>query len=188
MPQSTAELETLALQAADGPVGGLRPAELHGVTVGIGIGAITGFELQDLVDLVGADALAGAEAVGEFVGATLDALHASDMSFALLLPDDEVRLEERLEALAEWCQGFLAGLVAGLERAGGISLDELPEEVTEIVRDLTAIAQLDTEQEEAEAEGDFAELVEYVKVGVLLILSIVAELDSDGGSDAGDDR
>jgi hypothetical protein len=177
---SVAELETLALEAAGGPEGGLTAAELHGATVGIGAADTSRFELQDLVSLLGADALADAESVSTFVGATLDALHAEDMSFAPLLPEDEVPIPERLSALAAWTQSFLTGLVAGLARRGVGSLGELPDEAQEIVRDFAAIAQIDTEPDEAgEEEADFMQLAEYVKVGVLLIMSLA--------NDAGDD-
>ena len=89
MSESLAELEVLALEAAGGPERGLTPAELHGAAVGIGVANPGRFELQDLVNLLGADVLSDSEAVERFVSAALDALHASDMSFTLLLPDDD---------------------------------------------------------------------------------------------------
>lgn len=186
MSQAMVELELLALEASSGPEEGLSPAELHGaiVGVGVGVGEPSTFELQDLVDLLGADVLADADSVGRFVAATLEALSADDMSFAPLLPDDDVLLSERLTALAAWCQSFLAGLAVGLSRRGIDELGSLPEEVQEIVQDMVAIAQLDTElaEEDAEAdpETDFMELAEYVKVGTLLIQS----LSRDAGNDS----
>ena len=179
MSNNLHELELLALEAADGPEQGLTPAELHGATIGIGVGGPEQFELQELVDLIGAEVLTDADSLTRFVGAALDALYASDMSFSLLLPDDEVPMPERLSALALWCQGFLEGLVVGLNRRGISELKELPEEVQEIVQDLVAIAQLDTELAEDDAETDFVELEEYVKVGTLLIQSLAADADND---------
>ena len=180
MSQSLAELEILALEAAGGPERGLTPAELHGATVGIGVADPGRFELQDLVNLLGADVLTDSEAVERFVSATLDALHAQDMSFAVLLPEDDRPMTERLVALTNWCQSFLAGLVAGLSRRGVASLSGMPEELQEIVKDFAAIAQLDTELAEEESEADFVELEEYVKVGALLVMS----LESDAGDDS----
>jgi len=180
LTSSVDELEVLAREAACGPEQGLSSAELHGATMGIGVVGADYFELQDLVDLLGTEALSDAERVARFVNEALDALYAEDMSFTLLLPDDEAPQAERLESLAGWCQSFLAGLVAGLSRRGISTLDELPEEVREIVADFAAIAQLDTEdEEEASDEEDFMHLEEYVKVGTLLIMSLV--------NDAGDD-
>jgi uncharacterized protein YgfB (UPF0149 family) len=175
------ELELLALEAVAGPEQGLTPAELHGATVGIGVADAERFELQDLVDLLGADALSDAETVSQFVAASMDVLHMHDMSFALLLPDDDAEMADRLSALSDWCQSFLAGLVAGLNRRGIEELNDLPEEVGEIVRDFAAIAQLDSEPGEDDGEADFVELEEYAKVGALLIMSLTGEKITDAG-------
>ena len=42
--------------------------------------------------------------------ATIAALSSDEMTFAPLLPDDDVDLGERVGALAGWCQGYLYGL------------------------------------------------------------------------------
>ena len=57
-----------------------------------------------------------------------------EMGFALWLPDDDEPLEERTEALARWCSGFLAGLGS----AG--QLDALSSEAREAIGDLQEIA------------------------------------------------
>lgn len=179
MPLTVQELEILAMEAAGGPEQGLTVAELHGATIGIGVTDRERFELQDLVDLLGADALSDGEAVARFVNDSLEALHAEDLSFALLLPDEDVAMETRLTELASWCQSFLAGLVAGLSRRGIESLKLLPDEVQEIVQDFAAIAQLDAElveeNEDEEEEVDFMELQEYAKVGTLLMMSLIGD-------------
>ncbi|HEY5645784.1 MAG TPA: UPF0149 family protein [Pseudomonadales bacterium] len=171
------ELERLGSEAACGPAQGLSTAELHGATIGIGV-AGDRFELQDLVELLGSEALSDGERVARFVDEALAALHAEDMSFTLLLPDQEVPRSERLAALAGWCQSFLTGLVAGLARRGTASLTELPEEVQELVEDFAAIAQLDPE-DEAGGEKDFMQLEEYVKVGTLLVMSLLSNAGDD---------
>jgi uncharacterized protein YgfB (UPF0149 family) len=172
------ELEVLAREAACGPAQGLSTAELHGATTGIGVVGVEHFELQDLVDLLGAEALSDGERVARFVNEALSALYADDMSFALLLPDEDAPQAERLESLAGWCQSFLAGLVAGLSRRGISSLAELPDEIQEIVADFAAIAQLDTQDDTADEE-DFVQLEEFVKVGTLLVMSLVSHAGDD---------
>ena len=178
MTSTVDELEILAREAACGPEQGLSAAELHGATTGIGVVGAEHFELQDLVDLLGADALSDGERVARFVNEALTALYADDMSFAPLVPDEDAARADRLASLAGWCQSFLAGLVAGLARRGIGSLAELPDEVQEIVADFAAIAQLDTE-DEAAVEEDFMQLEEYVKVGTLLIMSLVEDAGGD---------
>ena len=98
---------------------------------------------------------------------TVEQLNDTALGFRLLLPDDDQPLGRRAEALGRWCQGFLFGL--GL---GGIRAErELPEDVREILRDLAEISRVEFDVEgagEAE-ESAYAEIVEYVRVGVLLI-------------------
>jgi uncharacterized protein YgfB (UPF0149 family) len=84
-----------------------------------------------------------------------------------LLPDAEVPVAERAPALGEWCQGFLYGL-------GTRALpdpEQLPGQVAEVVRDLTAITRVGVDEDESEEENEqaYAELVEFVRVAVQLL-------------------
>jgi uncharacterized protein len=155
-------------------------AELHGVVCGLAVCYGDDLPLQDLVELVGVDALTDERSVASFVAASLEALEAADLRFTPLLPDDDADLALRVEALGQWCGSFLAGLAAALAGRGAGNLDDCPEEVGEIVADLTAISRIDAEalSEEADAgldgaEADLLELREFVKVGVLLIMSVL---------------
>lgn len=177
------ELTALALNAAhEIPV-----AELHGAVCGLAVCHGEAMPVDDLVELVGVEALTDQAAVEQFVHASLADLEAADMSFEPLLPDDEVELADRLEALGQWCASFLAGLAAGLARAGVTSLEQAPEEVREIVADFSAISHIDPEappvdgrdRPEDDAEADYAELAEFVKVGALLIQSTFAHDPDD---------
>ncbi len=112
------------------------------------------------------------------------------MGFEPLLPGDDAALEDRLEALGQWCGSFLAGLAAGLARRGVGSLSDTPEEVREIVGDFAAIARIDAAagaepgpKEDVggaadAAEADYMQLTEFVKVGALLITSTLGH-DAD---------
>lgn len=173
------DLTALALNAAHE----LPVAELHGAVCGLGVCNGRALPVHDLVELLGDEALTNQQAVEAFVDASVADLQAEDLSFAPLLPADDVPLDLRLEALGQWCSSFLAGLAAGLARRGTGSLEECPGEVREIVRDFAAIAQVDasardTGSVDQEAEADFAELEEFVKVGTLLIMSSI-EHDAD---------
>jgi uncharacterized protein YgfB (UPF0149 family) len=89
------------------------------------------------------------------------------------LPDDESELTVRTEELANWCQSFLAGLGA----AGTVDKDAMGEQVGEIVLDFSRLsnAGFDEADEDAEeAENAFAEILEYVRVGVQLIYEELA--------------
>ncbi|HEX7036756.1 MAG TPA: UPF0149 family protein [Pseudomonadales bacterium] len=193
------DLTALALNAAHQ----LPVAELHGAVCGLAACHGEDVPIEDVVALLGVDSLTDEAAVREFVSAAAADLAAEDMSFMPLLPEDDVALEDRLEALGQWCASFLAGLAAGLARRGVGTLDSCPDEVKEIVRDFAAIAQVDplgstvdpsgsagdaqgsSERREA-AEQDFVELEEFVKVGALLISSTLAEDDADESGDDGE--
>jgi uncharacterized protein len=98
---------------------------------------------------------------------TAGALGTDQMEFSPLLPTDAEPIDARASALGLWCQGFLYGLGASpLSDAR-----QLPGEVGEIVRDLSEITRVgvDTTDSLESNEGAYAELVEFVRVGVQLL-------------------
>jgi uncharacterized protein len=107
---------------------------------------------------------------------TRDDLGGDSMQFAPLLPDDDEPLSGRTSALAHWCEGFLYGLGA----SGLTSLEALPGEVGEIVRDMSEISRANIDSDEATEtdEQAYAELVEYIRVGVQLIYDELEPLRS----------
>jgi len=94
-------------------------------------------------------------------------LVGSDADFEPLLPDDDAPLAERADALSHWCQGFLYGLGSGTTPdPGNVSI-----EAGEIIRDFTEITHVgvDADEQNEENEVAFAEVVEFVRVGVQLL-------------------
>lgn len=93
----------------------------------------------------------------------LTALTRSDMSFQPLMPADDEALEDRVDALGQWCQGFLMGL--GL---AGINMEDA--ELAEALRDLSAIAQIGSDgidSGDENSESDFFSVSEYVRMSAL---------------------
>lgn len=115
-------------------------------------------------DLLAQEALAMLESLYE---ETQRQLSDSVLDFHPLLPGDETGIEERIEALGDWCQGFLLGLSEG----GITEIDNLPEDSAEVIRDLVEIGSAEGYELEGgeEDEASYAELLEYVRTGVLLI-------------------
>jgi len=109
-------------------------------------------------------------------GETLDALRSPDLEFEPLLPADELPLAVRVAALAAWCGGYLYGFGAGGPKAGALQ----DKDIAEYLRDLTDIARAELEPgRDAEAgEGDFFELVEFVRAGAQLAFDGLAEARS----------
>ncbi len=125
--------------------------------IGLAPGTVASAELNTLLDLP-------RHVVAE--------LGQQDFGFQLLLPPDTAPLAERAEALGQWCEGFLAGLVlAGQDQQ---QWDKLPAELVEGFSDLASIAQMGPAEDDA--ERDLMELLEYVR---LVVLSAYAELVSE---------
>jgi uncharacterized protein YgfB (UPF0149 family) len=100
--------------------------------------------------------------------ATQGQLNDPTCDFHLLLPGDDEAIALRVQALGDWCQGFLTGLALG----GIKDLQALPDNVREIANDLLEIARAHSSydlEEQEEDEQAYAELTEYVRVGVMLI-------------------
>jgi uncharacterized protein len=149
-------------------------AEAHGTLAGCLCGA-SGYRFEDWLREIlpeGRADRAAREALQELFGSTAATLIQPDMEFDLLLPDDTESLALRTQALSEWCQGFLYGLGAGSIP----DASELPGEVGEVVRDFIEITRADVDDgQDAEAnENAYAELVEFVRVGVQLLFEELA--------------
>jgi hypothetical protein len=160
-------------------------AEAHGSLCGIAclVGApAAGVWLKDIEsELTGARPI-GDGTAGEIAETTCRELLEGDMSFALLLPDDEESIGDRTEALAGWCAGFMRGLGA---TAGRFAVDLMANEATsEILDDFSEIARAQSEpdEDEPEAEAAYAELVEFVRVSVQLIFEEFHPLRSAGST------
>lgn len=103
---------------------------------------------------------------------TLVALRSQDFVFAPLVPEDDGALVERVRALADWCGGFLYGVGAG---GAGREL-AAADDIGEILRDLGEIARAQPGPQQATdtAEGEFAELFEFVRAGAQLAFDELA--------------
>jgi uncharacterized protein YgfB (UPF0149 family) len=166
-----------ALQRVDAALGQveteMRAVECHGTLVGMlcAKGAMERSEWLDFIahaldpaDLLAREAL---ESFGALFETACAQLADPTLDFQPLLPDDETPVEARIEALAQWTQGFLLGMSAG----GIKALERLPGDSGEIVRDFVDICRADTYELENGEEDEVAynELLEYVRAGVLLI-------------------
>jgi uncharacterized protein YgfB (UPF0149 family) len=93
-------------------------------------------------------------------------LASDEFEFAPALPDDDRPLGERVTALARWCEGFLYGLAladAGAMRSLGGDAREALDDFAQIARATSDGAGSETD------ENAYAELVEFVRVGVQLV-------------------
>lgn len=131
-------------------------------------------------DLEG-DGEAGAVEVDDADRATLKALFDDtllqmndvELGFQPLLPDDEEALEERITALGDWCDGYLYGLsLGGLKEFSAFSA-----EAQEFCADLVEISHISfDEEEEGGNEEALFEIIEYVRMGALMVHEELANL------------
>ena len=150
---------------------GLSPAEWHGVVCGLAC-ARRGLSVRAaLEEALGEASLAASldsphALLADEAQALLTALRSPGFEFDPLLPGDEATLGERSGALAQWCGGYLSGL--GL---GGLTAHaSLSDEAREVLSDLGEFSRLRPEDaDSAAAEADYFELVEYLRVGVMLV-------------------
>ena len=97
------------------------------------------------------------------------------LAFELLLPDESDDFGIRLLAVAGWCQGFLYGF--GL--LGSETEEKLDAEGRECLSDLLEISKLSHDEEASEeAEQQFAEIVEHLRMSVLLLNETLNPLPS----------
>lgn len=148
----------------------LSPAEAHGLLTALVSGGETEPEAW-LGALFGSvDAATGldreeSQLLAGMFGDTQRDLAGDAFEFELLLPEDDQSIAARVDALSTWCQGYLFGLgLRGIADSPALSTD-----ARELINDLTAIGRVDvdTDDDEDADEAAYAEIVEYVKVGVL---------------------
>ncbi|NOU22358.1 MAG: UPF0149 family protein [Methyloglobulus sp.] len=157
----------------------LSAAEAHGMAAGmlcVNDRTELRFWLQELLN--DADAINDEDrSILENLFEDTRSLLASDeFVFGLLLPADDYPLGEQVEALRKWCQGFLFGLGSTSSTSG--STPNWPEEIREVVKDITEFTKLDTEPEDEEAENDFMELTEYLRAAVIFLRSELNSADN----------
>ena len=156
----------------------LSAAECHGLIAGAlntqNTASIARFFTDDAESLQQDSEFA--ELISQLVQVSSEGYKDEDFNFRLLLPDDTVPLLEKSRALAEWCGGYVMGLLeSGLQE-----FDKLPEDAAEVAKDLVEISQLNVSADVSGTDSDLMQLEEYVRVGVQIIY---AELTRGGSSD-----
>ena len=109
------------------------------------------------------------DSLTELYNQTLLQLNDPNCEFYMLLPDENsTDLQTLVDALGDWCQGFLVGLSFG----GITDIDGLEPDSAELVQDFVEIARAGSSyalEDSDDEQQAFTELLEYVRIGVLLI-------------------
>lgn len=138
------------------------PSELHGLLTGIVCvtKAPNDDEWLQILSTLSVPQLDLA-ALDMLVDEAMDVSHAlseEELDYLPMLPDDEHRLSERVQALADWCTGVVLGF--GLA-SGHIRPDE--EELIQNLQDIAAVEFEDSDDDE-EGEQSYQELYEFVRL------------------------
>ncbi len=108
--------------------------------------------------------------------ATWQQLSERQSDFMLLLPDNHDPARVRAEAMGQWCEGFLHGLVSEThgdelrERLASDPLSDIIKDMLEITR-----ATIGDEDDAESSDHAFTELVEYLRVAAQLTYEELAE-------------
>ena len=152
----------------------MGPAEAHGLLCGLLVVDIATpvakclDEVMKGVDPEDEHAAVTRRLMDALVKQARSSLLDEDFEFQPLLPASDTPLPGRVQALGRWCEGFAAGVgLAGMSEKRAAAL---PESVNEFIRDIGEIARVEPDEEDSEeGEGAYAELLEYVRVGVLVV-------------------
>lgn len=155
-------------------------AELHGLIAGMlsaGMQADAGMMLPVLHDFLNDGQAVNAELKGQIgllIVETSSQLKDEELGFALLLPNDDEALPERLEALVEWAQSFLVGFAISQHNLSVCSAD-----VREAIEQLTEVTRIDVytqdDSSDAENEESYFLVLEHVRVLVMTCFNEVGE-------------
>lgn len=103
----------------------------------------------------------------EYARLQRESMQSQEIQFNLVLPDDEQPMAIRAESLGQWCDAFLFGLAAG-----GVTQEMTAKgDSAELLQDMAEISRIEFDRDKADMEDElqFNELLEYIRVGVLLL-------------------
>jgi uncharacterized protein YgfB (UPF0149 family) len=140
-------------------------AQAHGIACGLVCRAVNSEELPAAIEHLNFSDSVSTGALQSLLEMSTRDLNQAEFSFDLWLPDiDELSIQ--LEALAEWSQGYIIGLMFD----GSEVRTQLSAELNDSVQDMIDIAGLEsTTSSTADDEIAFVELREYLRMVTQLI-------------------
>ncbi len=154
----------------------LSVSEAHGISVGLLCGQASGraksrwlTELLDAADITAETVQERATDIREldsWFSGTVAALNDPELAFEPAMPDNLAPLADRAAGLIDFCTGFNYGL--GLS-SGGRDTPSLPGDTREVIADFQAMQNIDLDDLDDTDDGDWQELFEFLRVGVLLV-------------------
>lgn len=155
------------------------PAEAHGIIVGALCNHLHTGNRPDLMALIldrPAEDSAPIVELGELCysiyRSTMEVMLDGEGDFALQLPHESDSLEFRTESLGAWCRGYLLGLL----HDDTVDIGKIGGDSEEIIEDIMTISEAAPGDQDPEQEDwAFAEIEEYLRVGVQLVFETIYE-------------
>jgi yecA family protein len=152
----------------------LHPSQVHGIICGIFCGEPGSMIWKELVtqDEESSDT---ENMLQNLYTVIIKQLNDFLFEFQLLLPPDSEDLPKKAESLTLWCQGYLTGL-----KLTHVQIENREQsEMTEAINDLIEIAKMNYDYVVASEEDEVAyvELVEYVRMAVIVIYQDLRDVD-----------
>lgn len=160
----------------------VTPAELHGILCGLICAGLNKLDADSVPETLLLELPEDTDT--STINTTLNCLFNStqeqikhfELGFQLLLPDDDMPLDERAYEFGKWCEGFIAGF----------SLSDVPhsyrdqEEVDDILFKLNEAAKIQFQSLNFTEEDEhvFMEVTEFVR---LAVFAIYQELSDNAG-------
>jgi len=148
------------------------PAELHGDLCGqLCAGQVPDLDtwLRQAMQFMEISALDSDESkveLAELLEQTETGIKDQDLGFKLLIADEDFSLNERMQTLLEWCEGFLSALADNERYKEG----KLSEELKDALKDLEKIAEMDEQLDDDEQnEQDLFAVSEYVRMTAMML-------------------
>lgn len=149
--------------------------EMHGLLCGVLI-AGNSVSVSKYIDMVTGDEADSNVVSNKELGGVLKQLYDDTMSelqsptleFEPLLPDDDYPLDERMQSAGSWARGLIIGLARqGIKEQ---SLDDVSTDSVDFIKDMYQVSQTEFQVAfDEESELVYSELVEYFKMGTLLL-------------------
>lgn len=161
-------------------LGGMQsPSQLHGYLVGVlSAGGKLTPELwieqaAQYIDAVTSPDSEDSRVLVALYGATDQRLSAGEMELQLLLPDDAAEISQRIDSIAQWCEGYIAGFA----RQGKVVQQQQGQQqysgdVSETLSDIAAISQVGLSSDDEDPVGreqDIFEISEYLRLAAITV-------------------
>ncbi len=153
-------------------------SEAHGLLTGLVCRGITAREIVNKMYLLKISDTEDVAVLTALFDLILRDLQSDELTFNILLPDDQAGTIQKADEISNWCTGYLQGFY----HDGETAIRESSATVQELIQDIFDITRVALEYVEEESDDDqksLVEIEEYLRVAIPVIYDEVADKRSD---------